>query len=478
MNLKGCVFSPFVVLSLLTLFAQKKIVMRMPNGQEQEENCDANAVWAGATERTVIRLGLDSIRYLCEKLNNPQDKLQFIHIAGTNGKGSTGAYISSILKCAGYKVGWYSSPAVFKDEEIIKVNNRSISKASYKEGMAIIDKACEELWPMGKDINGVSPATEFERQTALAFRYFEQKKCDIVVLECGMGGLTDATNIVKNTKVCVFTSISLDHTDYLGDTVEDIAKVKSGIMKPGCRVVSLDNGESVNSVIRHEASLLTKAYDSGETVDITNEKAGKNAEAHGKPSVPVDLIEPEKSLKKFLALKGKEQLADASLAYHAVKALPSDAFTISEKSIAIGLHNTVIEGRFEIISKAPTIIIDGAHNPGAAIALKESLEEKYSGRHIIAVVGMLKNKDHDEVLKTVLPLAATVLTVSTGPVRAFSAEDLARVALKYHPSVTSIGGIEEAMDMSMLLAQKNDVIVVFGSFSFLKEVKKWNDMRK
>lgn len=392
----------------------------------------------------MIRLGLDSVGYLCEKLNNPQDKLRFIHIAGTNGKGSTGAFIASILKEAGYRVGHFSSPAVFSREEIIKVNNRNISKKDYDEGMRLIDGLCLEIEKEGHPV-----PTEFERQTALSFWYYVNRKCDIVVLECGMGGRTDATNIVNNTLVSVFTSISLDHTDYLGKTVEEIAKVKAGIIKKGARIITAPCEKSIFNVLQEEADNYNASV---EIADVIKFKRGA------------------------LSLKGSKQAENASVAVAAIKAMPEEVFTISDKQIENGLHNTSLSGRFELINSKPDVIIDGGHNPGAAKTLKESIELQFKDRKVIFVIGMLKNKDHKEYLKILLSVASAVLTVSTEGDRGFCAEDLAREAMevaKDKSIISSIGGIEEGIEIAKMMADKKGIIVVAGSFTILDRAKKY-----
>ena len=435
----------------------------------------------------MINLGLDNIRALCEKLGNPQDELKFIHIAGTNGKGSVGAYVSSILKTAGYKVGVYSSPAVFNEYEIIRVNGRNISKKDYERLMKQIDAICGEseadrtdtscgertadkadascgesevdqvAASCGNGCVGID-CSEFEKQTALAFMYFLEKKCDLVVLECGMGGETDATNIVKNTYVSIFTSIGFDHMQYLGNSLKEIASVKAGIIKKYS-----DENLSAGRVI-------TTVNNPGEVLEVINSRAKKNGCA-------VYITENDNSLKKVIPLMGEHQIENASIAKAAVKALPR-SFVVSDKDILDGLHNTKWPGRFDVISKNPTLIIDGAHNPDAANKLRNALEKYYPTQNKIFVTGMLKDKDQDEVMRIMAPLASSILTVTTEGARSFSATDLAKVALKYNSNVSSVGGIEEALDLAYLMADKKDVIVVFGTLSFLNRVLIWKKNRE
>ena len=404
----------------------------------------------------MIRLGLDSICYLCHKLNDPQDKLRFIHIAGTNGKGSTAAFTASMLKEAHLRVGVYSSPAVIRREEVIRVGGRCISASDYDEGMAHIDEVCKDIESEGK----LSP-TEFERETALALMYFVKKECDVVVLECGMGGETDATNVVNNTLAAVFTSISWDHMDYLGDSLHKIAWTKSGIIKKGSCVFTSNTDEDVVSAIRE------RALENGATVSLNGEL--------------VNIIKPNKALKKYTSMNGVHQLENASLAVSVVRqvlpkileklgrsALSEDNF---KRIIENGLHNAYIPGRFERIAEKPLIIIDGGHNPGAAEVLHENIMSTIKNKKLFIVVGMLRNKDHDKVLKTVIPEASQVFTISTFGERGYSALELANDALPYNKNVTAVGGVEEALDMALMMADKKDAILIFGSFTFLKNVK-------
>ena len=423
----------------------------------------------------MIRLGLESICYLCEKLDNPQDKLRFIHIAGTNGKGSTGAYISSILKKVGMTVGHYTSPAVFLREEIIKVNNKNITKKDYDELSSKIDLVCEEIENEGKSV-----PTEFERLTAMAFLYFLSKKCDIVVLECGMGGETDATNIVKNTIAAVITSVSMDHTDYLGDSIDKIAAIKAGIIKVGCQVITSNKDRIVldeiyKKVISFNDDLMyihcphiKNKQDKIKNIDATNDR--------------FKYIDTGLDLKD-VPLMGINQLENASLAATCIYALANylnDNFniTIFKEDVKKGIQNTKWPGRFQKLTDKPVMIIDGAHNEGAAIALRENILHYYKNKRIIAVVGMLYNKDHKAVLSKIADVTDAVLTVSTLGERGYSAEDLAKDAILYNNNVSAVGGIEEALDIAYLMAKPKDVILIFGTLSFLKDVKKWIDIKK
>lgn len=421
----------------------------------------------------MIRLGLESICYLCDKLDNPQDKLRFIHIAGTNGKGSTGAYIASILRKTGMTVGHYTSPAVFLREEIIKVNNKNISKDDYDEGLEYIDSICETIKEEGKDV-----PTEFERLTAMAFRYFLKKNCDIVVLECGMGGETDATNVIKNTLAAVFTPISMDHTDYLGETLEDIAKVKSGIIKTGCVGITIEQPKEVLEVLNMKAKEKEASFYTVNSI-VTKSKIDK---IDGVIKIADNTFDINLN-KDSISLLGINQFENASLAISAVYLIKDYIKNITGKELSLtaiknGLKEVKWPGRFEKICDKPVIIIDGAHNEGAAIRLRENIEYYYKNKHIISIVGMLVNKDHDAVLKQISQVTDVMLTVSTSGDRGYSSQELSKDAIKHIDNVSAIGGIQEALDIAYLMAKPADVILVCGTLSLLKEVKKWKDIKK
>lgn len=381
----------------------------------------------------MIKLGLLRITQLCKDLGNPQNNLKFVHIAGTNGKGSTGAFIVSILKDAGYKTGWYSSPAVFSREEVIRINSRAISKKDYDRLLNVMDNISPE-------------ATEFEKETAIAFTYFNEKKCDIVVLECGMGGETDATNVVENTLAAVLTPISMDHMDYLGDTLEKIARVKAGIIKDKSCVILAPQSPTVLSVIKEAAEQKDSRV----------------------------LVAPlKKYSKNSLGLYGINQNVNASVAESVTEVLNDNGFKINKSHIDKGLKNVKLEGRFEVIKHKPTIILDGGHNEAAAICIRDNMMEYFKDKKVIHVVGMLVNKDHSSYMKIMSEVSDVVLTVSTSGDRGYSAENLAKDTLLYKNEVSAIGGIEEALDIAYLMADKKDVILISGTFTILDAAKRW-----
>ena len=396
--------------------------------------------------------GLDSIRELCRELGDPQKELRFVHIAGTNGKGSVSAFLAEILKCAGYRVGRYLSPTLFQYRERIQVNGSCITKAALGRGVERIKGICD-----GMVARGLPHPTPFEIETALGFLYFREKACDVVVLETGMGGLLDATNIVENTLAAVLTSVSMDHMQFLGDTPEKIAFQKAGIIKRGCRVVSAVQRKEVMEVIQAGAEAMGCPLQAVKPEMLSHVRYGleKQSFDYG-------------GLKKLeLSLAGKYQIENAALAVETVEALREQGLSVSEEALRLGLLRTQWPGRFTLIGKKPYFIVDGAHNEEAAVRLAESLEFYFTNKRVIYIMGVLKDKEYEKIIASTHALADQIITVTPpGNPRALPAYELAR-AVAVHCDVTAADSLAEAVEMSRLLAGKEDVIVAFGSLSFL-----------
>ncbi len=397
--------------------------------------------------------GLDSIRELCRELGDPQKELRFVHIAGTNGKGSVSAFLAEILKCAGYRVGRYLSPTLFQYRERIQVNGSCITKAALGRGVERIKGICD-----GMVARGLPHPTPFEIETALGFLYFREKACDVVVLETGMGGLLDATNIVENTLAAVLTSVSMDHMQFLGDTPEKIAFQKAGIIKRGCRVVSAVQRKEVMEVIQAGAEAMGCPLQAVKPEMLSHVRYGleKQSFDYG-------------GLKKLeLSLAGKYQIENAALAVETVEALREQGLSVSEEALRLGLLRTQWPGRFTLIGKKPYFIVDGAHNEEAAVRLAESLEFYFTNKRVIYIMGVLKDKEYEKIIASTHALADQIITVTPpGNPRALPAYELARAVAEVHCDVTAADSLEEAVEMSRLLAGKEDVIVAFGSLSFL-----------
>lgn len=403
-------------------------------------------------------LGLENMRELLGRLGNPQDDLKFIHISGTNGKGSVLAYLSTILSGGGYRTGRYISPTLFSYRERIQVDEQKIEKESLAHHVTAIAKVIEEM----KAENAGNP-TAFEVETALAFLYFKEKDCDIVVLETGLGGALDATNIIKTTVMEVIAPISMDHMEFLGDTLEKIAMQKAGIIKPHTAVVSASQEPDAKKVLDHVCKENQCSMYMVDPAQITD--------------VLYDVEEQQFSYKNWknvkITLAGSYQILNAALALEGVEELRRLGYHLSEEQVRQGLYRAVWRGRFTLLSKNPAVIIDGAHNPGAAKELKHSLDLYFKGKDLYYIFGVFQDKDYQEVIRLTAPLAKHIITVQTpGNPRALPANELKEAVQAVNPSVEAAQSIQEAVKKSLQLAKNEDAIIIFGSLSFLGEAEK------
>lgn len=403
-------------------------------------------------------LGLENMKELLCRLGNPQDDLSFIHISGTNGKGSVLAYLSTILSNAGYRTGRYISPTLFSYRERIQVDEEKIEKESLARHVTAIAQAIEEM----KAEHAGNP-TAFEVETALSFLYFKEKQCDIVVLETGLGGALDATNVIKTTVMEVITSISMDHMEFLGDTLEKIAEQKAGIIKPHTTVVSACQEPEAARVISRvckEKECILKTVNPEEITEVV-----------------YDIQKQQFSYKTWkqavIALAGSYQIANAALALEAVDALRRLGFTLTDRQVYEGLAKAVWKGRFTLLATNPAVILDGAHNPGAAKELQRSLNLYFKGKKLYYIFGVFQDKDYKEVIRLTAPLAEHIITVQTpNNPRTLPADRLKEAVSGINPSVEAADSIQEAVHIARNLAQKDDAIIIFGSLSFLGEAEK------
>ena len=403
-----------------------------------------------------IVLGLDTMRHLMAKLNNPQDKVKFIQVAGTNGKGSTAAYLTSILSEAGIKVGRYTSPAVFSSTEQYFACGSCISESEYAKGVTAVEEAAASL-------DGETP-TAFEQETALAFWYFAKKGCELAILEAGLGGDMDATNIVTTTVCSIITSISMDHCRILGNKISEIAAHKAGIIKPGAPVICIEQKEDAMEPIRAAAKAAdTPLYEvhRDEVRQIFSDK---------RESI-VFFREFENLHLKML---GSCQPENAALAVQAASVL-SRSYPIEKKHIYDGIEKTRWGGRFELHSGSPDIILDGAHNPDGIRRLRESVNQMFGAVPICYVCGVLADKDYEKEIEILFGRASNVFTVTPPSPRAMKSTDL-KAAIKKRFSqlkVTSFDsedGIEKAMEAAV---SQNNPVVVCGTLTILARVKEW-----
>ncbi len=405
-------------------------------------------------------LGLDNMTNLMNQLNNVQDKLNVVHIAGTNGKGSTSAYITQILIEAGYKVGKYTSPAVFNYQEIFSVNNVNISKEDYGNMMEKVKTAVELM-----EREKMNLPTSFEIETALAFIYFYDKKCDIVVLETGLGGRLDATNIIKSPILSVITSISMDHNRFLGNSIKEVAWNKAGIIKQHCLVVS--------SVQTDDAMEVLKKMAAGKQSEIT--VAGCTVSDTFKTDKTIIEYESVSSntYKIETSMLGTFQKFNISTAIEAAEILKHRGMFIHKENIETGIRNAVLPGRFEKINGKPLIYIDGGHNPGAAVNIRDTLEIYFTNRKLIYIIGVLADKDYDKVLSLTANLANEIITITPPDNdRALDGRELKKTALKYNSNVQYAGDLDTAVRLGKEKAGEDGVLFIFGSLSYLGKIRK------
>lgn len=417
---------------------------------------DEAVEFADSTKKYGSILGLESIRNLMQELGNVQEQLHIIHVAGTNGKGSVCAFLSAALTEAGYRVGRYNSPAVFERREVFRIGETMISKEEYAAVFERVQTACEALKK-----RGCPHPTVFEVETAAAFLWFYEKKCDLVLLETGMGGETDATNLITHPVCSVLTSIGMDHMQYLGNTIEEIAKVKAGIIKKGCPVVALKQGDSVCEVIKNKAEEC-----GSRCVLVEVSQYMQEAPIWGTTLQDVHYGSVH------TALGGIWQRENLSLALAVLKLLEESGYPITKEAVQSGIAKTIWHGRYEVLQTEPLFIIDGAHNPIAAKRLKETIEKDFTNREIIYIIGVLADKEHEKMLRLLLPGAKAVFTVTPDSPRALDGEILAKEARKYADNIWHVPDIGKAVKMAKETAKESDVILAVGSLSYLKEVKK------
>ena len=404
-------------------------------------------------------LGLDNIRELLERLGNPQDQLRVVHIAGTNGKGSTLAFLAGIFRESGYRAGRYVSPASFSYEERFRINEENISKKDLCFYMEKIKNVAEE---MVKD--GLSHPTMFEIETALSFLYFLDKKVDVVLLETGMGGRLDATNVVKKPIATVIASIGMDHMQFLGDTLEKIASEKAGIIKEGCPVISYDNTKEVNEVIKNKAKQMHAKVTFVNSAGIRVLQESLNGESFSYRSSDGRWYE-----KIEIPLLGRHQINNAALALENLNVI-KNYYCISDFQTEDGMRKTIWRGRIEILEREPMVICDGAHNPDGAKSLLSFLQNNFTNQRLIYIMGVLSDKDYEQMVQILAPSADKIYTVAPDNPRALSSRELCNCISKYHQNVEERQRLAECLSEVRQKAEKDDVIIICGTLSFQNEL--------
>lgn len=397
-------------------------------------------------------LGLERIRGLLKALGEPQEKLKVIHVAGTNGKGSVCAILSQVLEAAGYQVGRYISPTLLDYRERIQINHQWISKEETADYLTRLSLACEALVAQGME-----HPTAFEIETAMAFLFFQDKHCDYLVLEVGMGGRMDSTNVCTKPLVSVITSISLDHLGILGNSLEEIAYEKAGIIKAGCPVVTAPQKPEVFQVIKKVCQTLEASLSVARTLEVSQaDLRGQNLESEDYPHLRLSLpgaFQPENAgvvLTVLSVLRKMSQDLDKAL---------------QETVIRQGFSEVSWPGRFEIIHDHPLIIADGAHNPDAAAALAASIKSCLQGRELIYMMGVFADKDYVEILKQMASHSQHIITYTPSNARGLDSQQLALAAKAFYPQVEACDTLELALERALKAAGSDKVIISFGSLS-------------
>ena len=395
--------------------------------------------------------GLERINKLLEGLGNPQKKLKFVHVAGTNGKGTTSTYIASVLQNCGYKTGLYTSPYVVDFRERFVIDGEMISKEE-------LARQVEKVAPLA-DAMTDDPVTEFTFITALALNWYAEQNCDIVVLEVGLGGRFDATNAIDCPEAAVITSISLDHTGILGDTVSQIAFEKAGIVKNGGSVAMYpdQNPEALEVFRKICPERKAQLY----VPDISSLEI-KSSDLFG-----TDYVLSGKEY--HIPFSGIHQVYNSINALTAFEILKKKGFDISDENIAEGFAKARIAARMEILKESsPLILMDGGHNEDCAVALQKVMDSNLAGRKITAIMGMMADKDVDAYLEKVVPSFDKVITLMPENPRSMTAEELAQMAKKYCDNCLPAASPEEAVELAL---ENEDVVVVCGSFYMASEVR-------
>lgn len=399
-------------------------------------------------------LGLTSIRELLYRMGNPQDTLPVVHIAGTNGKGSILACIDAVMRDAGYRVGRYISPTIFTYLERFQIDGAYMSEEDYAAYMEDIIPYVE-----GMEQDGYGPVTVFELETALAFHYFQTEQVDLVLLETGMGGRLDATNVVAKPLCTILASISLDHMQILGDTIPKIAREKCGILRDMVPCVVYPDNEEAFETIQKECEGHQAPY-------IVPELGA----LHMLESTLLCERFAYKNVKYELSLIGKHQVYNCITAIETLDVLKG-IYDLKKVNMQNGLRKVVWRGRFEILQQHPYVVRDGAHNPDAALQLRNQLIKHFTNHRIIYIIGVLGDKDHSQMLSLLGPLAekAYVLTVPD-TARAMPATALAEEVRQYIPEVVIADSPKRAYRMALSEANEDDVIIAFGSLYYIGKI--------
>ena len=396
--------------------------------------------------------GLGRTQELLAKMGNPQNQLQFVHIAGTNGKGSTAAMTASILRQAGYRVGLYTSPYIFRFHERMQVDGQCISDAELAEITGFVKPLAESM---------ADHPTEFELVTCIAMEYFKRHHCDVVSLEVGMGGELDSTNVILPPLVAVLTNIGLDHTEFLGDTLEKICETKSKIIKAGSIAVTYREKPSVEAVIEARcrevgAQWMPADFDAIHLISA---------------SLEGQIFDWGPYEKLHLPLLGQHQLYNAAVVLTIVNALREKGLAISDEAVRTGIASVSWPGRFELVARNPLFIVDGGHNPQCIEALVHNVRDYLNGRTLTVLTGVLADKDYSDMYADMAQYAACFVTVTPPNPRALEAKDLAAYLSRYGKPVQAAETVEAGVALAKELAGPEGVVLAYGSLYMVGDIE-------
>lgn len=413
-------------------------------------------------ERFGSVLGLERMNVILDKLGNPQDDLKVIHVAGTNGKGSICKYIYEVLRAAGYKAGLYTSPFLEVFNERIEFDGEYISD----EDLSIYtDRVLEKSREMVEE--GHDSPTEFEIVTAIAFLYLKEKGCDYAVLEVGLGGRGDSTNVVKSPLCSIIGSISLDHTDRLGDTIAKIAFEKAGIIKNGCPVVINTDKDDAREVF------VAKAAECGaDLYDATKLKPQVTKNTLEGFVFDVDIM--GKAYRNIeISMGGEYQVSNAMAALYALTLMNAQGkIRVSHEAVAAGMKKAKQIGRFEIMARDPFVIIDGAHNPDGSLSLRNTIRKHFAGKRILMVVGILADKDVSEILDNFCGITNEFVATQPQNPRKMNAAELAQKIYAKGAKCIIMETPQKAVDHAMSHRGDYDLILFAGSLYLIGEVRR------
>jgi len=418
---------------------------------------------AAPTQVAAAKFNLENISVLLERLGRPDRAYPCVHIAGTNGKGSTAAFVEAILRDAGFRTGLNTSPHLERINERIRISGEEVSDEVFAEAFTRIQEMIEELLADGKLR---AHPTYFECVTALAFEVFARERVEFAVIEVGLGGRLDATNVITPV-VSAITRIDFDHENFLGHSLREIAGEKLGIVKHGVPVVSAPQVTEVRELVRERAAEFHASL-----VEVQEAfRAGRESMENGCGRTTVRVVETGDELRVAPRLPGRFQLQNALTAVAAARVLQERGFRISNQNIEQGIAETVWPGRLEKLQDRPDVYLDGAHNPGAARELARFLEENFAGRHVYLLFGAMRDKAVDEVSGILFPHATEVIFTQPATPRAVSAAQLAELANHHAANFSTIADAERALETAMEKARPEDAIFVTGSLYLVGQLR-------